>query len=281
MVKSLNWLELRSIPMLTHKTGLARQQLESDLRRAVQNGELSLHYQPIVGLHWHGVTSCEALMRWTSESRGSVSPAEFIPVAEDIGLIGQMGEWAIWQACKDAARWPDKIKVAVNLSADQFAGSELLMAARHALEKSGLEPSRLSFEVTETLMLQDSAATLKTLTELRQMGIEIALDDFGTGYASLNYLRSFPFDKLKIDQVFVRDLKHRIECDAIVRAVVDLARSLGMRSVAEGVETLDHLRQVSIAGCDEVQGYFFSRPVEAGNVLDAITQCDMKLQLAA
>ena len=255
----------------------ARRQLEIDLRRAVDAGELTLNYQPILDLKAMKVASCEALMRWKHPQRGMISPAEFIPVAEEIGLIDQMGKWALDQACRDAMRWPNFVKVAVNLSADQFVGSGLLDAAKEALEKSGLPASRLELEVTEGLLLQDNASTLATLSALRSLGIGIALDDFGTGYASLSYLRSFPFDKIKIDQSFVRDLPSREDCVAIVQAVVNLAKSLGMRTVAEGVETAEHLERVAQAGCDEVQGYYFSRPVSADVFTDVLGTCSERL----
>ncbi len=259
----------------------ARRQLEIDLRRAVEAGELTLFYQPILDLGLRKVSSCEALMRWNHPERGMISPAEFIALAEEIGLIGRMGEWALKQACSDAVSWPQHIKVAVNLSANQFSTSDLVAATSSALAASGLLASRLELEVTESLLLQDNVSTLATLRALRDLGVSIALDDFGTGYASLSYLRSFPFDKIKIDQSFVRDLPSRGDCVAIVRAVVDLAKTLGMRSVAEGIETMEHLDQVAAAGCDEAQGYYFSRPVPAASIAEAIAGCGVRLDRAA
>ena len=204
---------------------------------------------------------CEALMRWTHAVRGPVSPAVFIPVAEEMGVIDALGAFALSRACTDAAGWPGGIKVAVNLSAVQFADRELAATVMRVLAATGLPAHRLELEITETVLMRDDAATIATLEQLRAAGIAIALDDFGTGFSSLNYLRRFPFDKIKIDQSFIRDLPSRTECVAIVRAVADLAKTLGMRTVAEGVETADHLNRVVQAGCDQVQGYLISRPV--------------------
>lgn len=213
-------------------------------------------------------------MRWRHPERGMVSPAEFIPLAEDIGLIGAMGEWALRQACRDAAGWPGDIMVSVNVAATQFTTSDMVSAVRLALHSSGLAAARLELEVTETIMLKDNAATIDALRALRDMGISISLDDFGTGYASLSYLRSFPFDKIKIDQCFVRDIATRADCFSIVQAIVSLARSLGMASVAEGIETADVLEKIIAAGCDEAQGYYFSRPVAAGDLAEALRNAE-------
>jgi EAL domain-containing protein (putative c-di-GMP-specific phosphodiesterase class I) len=207
-------------------------------------------------------------MRWRHPERGMISPAEFIPLAEETGLIGALGLFALRRACCEAAHWPGDIRVAVNLSAAQFMAPDFARVVKRELDAAGLKPHRLELEVTETLLLQDNVKTKDALHELRAMGIAIALDDFGTGYASLSYLRSFPFDKIKIDQTFVRDLPARPDCVAIVRAVSGLARDLGMKTVAEGVETPDHLARVMEAGCDEAQGYLFCRPVPAGDLLE-------------
>lgn len=250
-----------------------RCQLDQALRSALANNELELYYQPIVDLGTGRVTSCEALMRWRHPERGMIPPSIFIPLAEDIGLIGEIGEWSLMRACRDAASWPEHIKVAVNLSAVQFASGSLVDAVKVALRSSGLMPQRLVLEVTETLLLEDDARTIDMLNEIESMEVSIALDDFGTGYASLAYLRSFPFDKIKIDQTFVRDIEHREDCVAIVRAVTSLAHTLGMRTVAEGVETIEHLEKVAGAGCDEVQGYLFSRPVPASDILEVVRVC--------
>ena len=258
-----------------------RRELELALKSALANGELELHYQPIVDLGSGRVTSCEALMRWRHSRRGMIPPGLFIPIAEDIGLIGELGEWALERACRDALVWPDAIKVAVNLSVAQFASKRLDEVVRRVLRMTGLAADRLVLEVTETLLLKDDARTLEVLNAIDEMGVSIALDDFGTGYASLSYLRSFPFDKLKIDQTFVRDIELREDSVAIVRAITTLARSLGMRTVAEGVETVDHLEKVAGAGCDEAQGYLFSRPVPAGDIAGVIEACGRAVSRAA
>jgi len=245
----------------------AKRLLELDLRQAVTAGEFELHYQPLVNLSSGSVTVFEALLRWNHPQRGRVAPDEFIPLAEETGQIVPLGCWALLQACRDAAGWPAAIKVAVNLSAVQFKGAGLVAAVAHALASSGLEPERLELEITETALLHDSAVTLGILRELRALGVRIAMDDFGTGYSSLGYLRSFPFDKIKIDQCFVRDIETSADCKAIVRAVTGLGQSLGIATTAEGVETWEQLDQVRAEGCEEVQGYVFSRPVPAADVL--------------
>lgn len=244
-----------------------RRHLERDLRTALSKGQLELHYQPIVDLKQAAVTSLEALMRWHHPELGTIAPGEFIPVAEETGLIVEMGAWALRQACKDAATWPDQTKVTVNLSAIQFEDDDLYEVVTDALRESGLDAHRLELEITESVLLRDEAKVHEVLHKLRGMGVQIALDDFGTAYASLSYLRSFPFDKIKIDRSFIRDLDgpQRSDCVAIIHAVAGLARRLQMGSVAEGVETLDHLETVSMAGCD-VQGFFFSEPVPASEV---------------
>lgn len=258
-----------------------RCQLDQALRTALANDELELYYQPIVDLRTGRVTSCEALMRWRHPERGMIPPGIFIPLAEDNGLIGEIGEWSLMRACRDAATWPEDVKVAVNLSAVQFASGSLVDAVQLALRSSGLVPQRLVLEVTETLLLEDDARTIDMLNQIEGMEVSIALDDFGTGYASLSYLRSFPFDKIKIDQTFVRDIEHREDCVAIVRAVTSLAHTLGMRTVAEGVETVEHLEKVAGAGCDEVQGYLFSRPVPASEISEVIRSCGGRNRCAA
>ena len=255
----------------------ARRNLAGDLAKAVSRGELELHYQPIVSLAARRVEGCEALIRWRHPERGLVSPAEFIPVAEETGLICEIGAWALRQACAAASQWPGELKVAVNLSVAQFSGPDLATIAGEALEESGLAPSRLELEVTETLLLGDEPQTVELLHRLKSLGIAIALDDFGTGYSSLSHLRSFPFDKIKIDQSFVRELPQRRNCEAIVGAVARLASSLSMTTVAEGVETVDHLARVKAAGCDAVQGYLFSRPIPDSALRDAIAEIDEQL----
>ena len=202
----------------------------------------------------------EALLRWRHPSLGMISPARFIPIAEETGLIARIGEWVLWQACHDAATWPENVAVAVNLSPVQFRSSNLVQTVRSSLDASGLPPQRLELEITESALLKDSDKVLATLHELRDLGVEIALDDFGTGYSSLSYLRSFPFDKIKIDQSFVREMDCRPDCLAIVQSVAQLAQKLGMATTAEGVETLEQLDQVRKAGCTQAQGYYFDQP---------------------
>ena len=248
------------------KTG-DRHQLEKDLDKALTRGELELRYQPIVNLDQKAVTGLEALMRWDHPERGLIEPSEFIPIAEETGLIVQMGEWALRQACLDALAWPEDVKVTVNLSAVQFASGDVYKAVKSALDDTGLKSSRLELEITESVLLRDEAKVHEVLDKIHGLGVQIALDDFGTAYASLSYLRSFPFDKIKIDRSFVRNLDspQRADCVAIIHAVAGLAKQLQMGAVAEGVETLDHLRTVTMAGCD-VQGFYFSKPVPARQV---------------
>jgi EAL domain-containing protein (putative c-di-GMP-specific phosphodiesterase class I) len=195
-----------------------------------------------------------------------VSPAEFIPVAEATGLIVPLGEWVIRQACADAAKWPREAKVAVNISPAQFVSQTLAQIVVSALAETGLSPRRLEIEITESVLLTDNEATLATLHQLRELGVRIAMDDFGTGYSSLSYLRSFPFDKIKIDRSFVREISETDDSMAIVKAVAMLGASLGMTTTAEGVETADQLQKVREQGCVEVQGYYFSRPVPQSEI---------------
>jgi diguanylate cyclase len=244
----------------------ARRLLELDLRKALVAGEFVLHYQPLVDLRSGAVAGFEALLRWRRPARGTVPPGEFVPLAEEIGLIVPIGGWVLRRACADAAGWPEEVKVAVNLSAVQFRGETLVPAVAAALAASGLRPERLELEITEGVLLRDSEATLATLRELRRLGVRIAMDDFGTGYSSLGYLRSFPFDKIKIDRSFVADVATSRDCQAIVRAVTGLADSLGIVTTAEGVETREQIEQLRAEACTEVQGYYFSPPVPAGEV---------------
>ncbi len=236
-----------------------RRQLEADLREALVNGELEMHYQPLISLASNRVTAVEALMRWTHPERGPVSPGVFIPVAEQIGLIGRLGAWALRQACADAVAWPDHVRVAVNISAAQFRSDSLLLDVVSALSQSGLSGRRLEVEITESIILSDTAATFEKLQSLRKLGVHVAMDDFGTGYSSLSYLRRFPFDRIKIDQYFVRDLPQQNDAVAIVRAIIGLGRSLGMEVTAEGVETTEQLDRLRAEGCTDVQGWLFSK----------------------
>ena len=243
-----------------------RRVLEMALRKAFDNGEFELYYQPVVNLDKGQVRCCEALLRWHHPERGMVSPAEFIPIAEEIGLIVALGEWVIRQACEDAAKWPGEICVAVNLSPTQLSSKGLLPAVLGALASSRLPPHRLEIEITEAVLMQNSEVNLRTLHQLRALGIRISMDDFGTGYSSLSTLRSFPFDKIKIDRCFIKGLGDNSESDAIVRAVAGLADNLGMTTTAEGVETEQQLGRVRDLGCTDVQGFFFSPPVPVSDL---------------
>jgi diguanylate cyclase (GGDEF)-like protein/PAS domain S-box-containing protein len=237
----------------------SRRKIELDLRDAIQNDVLRPYYQPLIDLSTGRITGFEALVRWPHAERGMISPAEFIPVAEDTGLINALGGLMLRRACMDAAIWPDEVRVAVNLSPLQFRGGNLLSVVMDALKQSGLPPKRLELEITETLLLEKSSQVLATLHALRALGVRISMDDFGTGYSSLSYLRSFPFDKIKIDQSFVRDLGANPDAQAIVRSIISLGMGLGVTITAEGVETEAELSCLRSEGCHEGQGFLFSR----------------------
>jgi len=236
----------------------ARRELDMDLRKALANGEFGLHYQPLVNIENNEITAFEALLRWNHPVRGLVPPAEFIPIAEETGLIIPLGEWVLRGACQETANWPTNIKVAVNLSPAQLNSRNFTDVVVNALAASGVSANRLQLEITETVLLQNTFNTLATLQKLRALGVQIALDDFGTGYSSLSYLRSFPFDKIKIDRSFIQDLMSGTEPLAIVHAIAGLAKSLNMISTAEGVETTQQLEALQALGCIEMQGYLFS-----------------------
>jgi len=236
----------------------ARRELDMDLRKALANGEFGLHYQPLVNIENNEITAFEALLRWNHPVRGLVPPAEFIPIAEETGLIIPLGEWVLRGACQETANWPTNIKVAVNLSPAQLNSRNFTEVVVNALSASGMSANRLQLEITETVLLQNTFNTLATLQKLRALGVQIALDDFGTGYSSLSYLRSFPFDKIKIDRSFIQDLMSGTEPLAIVHAIAGLAKSLNMISTAEGVETTQQLEALQALGCIEMQGYLFS-----------------------
>jgi diguanylate cyclase (GGDEF)-like protein/PAS domain S-box-containing protein len=240
--------------------------MELELRGAIARHEFELYYQPQVSLVTNKVTGFEALLRWHHPARGLVSPTDFIPVAEETGIIVAIGEWVLRTACFEAQGWPCGISVAVNLSPIQFKTGDLVASVQTALATSGLQPHRLELEITESVFLGATAGTMKALTAFRTMGISVALDDFGTGYSSLSYLRSFSFNKIKIDRSFVQDMITSKESISIVRAVTGLGQSLGMQTIAEGVETKEQLDKLREEGCTEVQGYFFSRPRPAGEV---------------
>ncbi|WBO21494.1 putative bifunctional diguanylate cyclase/phosphodiesterase [Sphingomonas abietis] len=243
-----------------------RRQMELDLREALHNGQFRLDYQPIFDLKADRICGFEALMRWEHPRRGLVSPAEFIPVAEESGLIVAMGEWAMHEACREAIRWPDPLRVAVNVSAIQFRNSGFADIVVQALARSGLDPHRLEIEITESIFLEGSGPTLDLLHKLHALGCRIALDDFGTGYSSLSYLRSFPFDKIKIDRSFVINVADDVGAAAIVRAIVDLAGALDMETTAEGVEDSEQLAALRSQGCSSIQGFLFSRPLTTEGV---------------
>jgi diguanylate cyclase (GGDEF)-like protein len=248
----------------------ARRALEADLRGALARSEFELMYQPLVDAGHGATTGFEALLRWHHPGRGMVPPDEFIPLAEETGLIRQIGAWALERSCADAAGWASSsIKVAVNLSPVQFQGGTLVGAVRHALAASGLPASRLELEVTESMLLQDTEATLGTLHQLRALGVGISMDDFGTGYSSLSYLQRFPFTKIKIDRSFISGLAQERSSLEIVRAVVSIGRALRMTILAEGVETEEQLRLLRSEGCDEVQGFLLGRPARNTQLLKA------------
>ncbi|MEZ2146709.1 EAL domain-containing protein [Bradyrhizobium sp. DN5] len=244
----------------------ARRLLEMDLRAALQRDEFEVYYQPIRDVASGRVVAFEALLRWNHPQRGLIAPISFIPLAEETGLIVQLGEFVLRSACTDAATWPDDVDVAVNLSPVQFKSPHLVASVTEALTASGLDARRLELEITESVLLQNSDATLATLHELRAMGVRISLDDFGTGYSSLSYLRSFPFDKIKIDRSFVSELATREDSMAIIRAVTGLGRSLGIVTTAEGVENDAQLELLRREGCTQAQGYLFSKPRPASDV---------------
>lgn len=258
----------------------ARRALEEALRQALQGDELEVYYQPIVNLKSMEIVSFEALLRWDHPGRGRVSPAEFIPVAEETGLIVAIGEWVLRRACADAAQWPNGTRVSVNLSAVQLRNSDFTQTVFGALAAAKLPADRLELEITESVLLQDSDATLTTLHKLRGFGIRTCMDDFGTGFSSLSYLRSFPFDKIKIDRTFVKDMVGQEDCRAIVTSITHLGQSLNMTTTAEGVETREQLEAVMAVGCTEVQGYYFGQPTSAQNVAQAFSRLE-KIRLAA
>ena len=238
----------------------ARQKLESDLRDALTNGEFELYYQPVVDLRTNDVNGCEALLRWHHPERGLVAPAEFIPVAEESGIITPLGEWVLQQACADAACWPEHMHVAINLSPIQLKSGKLVPLVMRSLAATGMSARRLELEITETVLMQNTFSTLATLHQLHDIGVRIAMDDFGTGYSSLSYLRSFPFDKIKIDRSFIENISENDGCVTIVQSITSMAHRLGMKTIAEGIETEDQRTKVQELGCDEMQGYLFSRP---------------------
>ncbi|WP_244413913.1 putative bifunctional diguanylate cyclase/phosphodiesterase [Methylorubrum extorquens] len=244
----------------------ARQRLVQDLRNALTRDELRLDYQPFVRSETGVISGCEALLRWRHPERGMISPAEFIPLAEESGLIVPIGMWVIQQACREAASWPSTHRISVNVSPVQFRSRDLPQVILAALTSSGLAPARLEVEVTEAVLIDDADTALDILRQIRSLGVRVALDDFGTGYSSLSYLRRFPFDKIKIDRSFVRELDTRHDSQVIVQAIHDMAQGLGMTVTAEGVETEDQAKRLRQTGCEELQGFLYSRPRPASEL---------------
>jgi diguanylate cyclase (GGDEF)-like protein len=244
----------------------ARRILETDLRQAIQDGGFEVYYQPCLGLANNEITGCEALLRWRHPERGMISPAEFVPIAEETGLINPLGEWVLSTACAEAATWPEHIRLAVNVSPVQFKSGTLALKVIAALAASGLAASRLELEITEAVLIRDDDAALAVLHQLRAIGVRIALDDFGTGYSSLSYLQRFPFDKIKIDRCFVTDLAEPEGSSCIVQAVVNIAAERRMTTTAEGVETEQQRDLLRALGCSEMQGYLFSPPKPAAEI---------------
>jgi diguanylate cyclase (GGDEF)-like protein len=237
-----------------------RHEIEADMRLGLARGEFELHYQPVVDVRTRSVSGVEALVRWRHPEHGLMPPARFIPLAESTGLIIPLGEWVLHQACRDAMAWPSHVTVAVNLSAVQFRKCNLLDAILSALSESGLPPHRLEIEVTETVLLEKDTDHIALLHRLKEIGVSVALDDFGTGYSSLSYLTMFPFDKIKIDQSFIKEMAERADCAAIVCSVIGLGRSLDMTTTAEGVETEEQFEIIRAAGVTLAQGYLFGKP---------------------
>ncbi len=248
----------------------ARLELENALRRALERGEFELHYQPVVDLASGRMKSVEALIRWRHPQRGLVPPAEFIPVAEETGLIAPIGEWVLRTACRQChechpAGHPP-LRLAVNVSPRQFERGQILATVTQVLAETGFDPRRLDLEITETLLMQNAETVLKTMRELGALGIQFSIDDFGTGYSSLSYLKHLPIGRVKIDKSFVDDIPADPNDAAIVKAIISMARSLGLQVIAEGVETETQLEFLRAHGCDAIQGYYFSRPLPAGEL---------------
>jgi predicted signal transduction protein with EAL and GGDEF domain len=258
-----------------------RRAIEADLRTALAAGQLELHYQPLVDISGNRVSGFEALLRWRHPIKGMIPPGDFIPIAEATGLIIPIGEWVLRTACAEAATWRDEMTVAVNLSAIQFRALNLVNTVIGALAHSGLAPERLELEITETVLLAETETTLATLHKLRDFGVRIALDDFGTGYSSLSYLRGFPFDKIKIDRSFVKDLSDRVDCTAIIAAISGLAKSLGMTTTAEGVETQQQLEFLRLQGCTQAQGFLFSPAMPRAGLAELVGKINRHADKAA
>ncbi|WP_086996587.1 putative bifunctional diguanylate cyclase/phosphodiesterase [Rhizobium sullae] len=244
----------------------ARHALEADLRLALQNDEFELHYQPLYDLRQQRICGFEALVRWNHPTRGRVAPMEFIPLAEEVGLVVDIGRWVLKKACSEAACWPEDIKIAVNVSAIQFTSSDLLADVDEAVAEAAISPARLELEITESVLMENLGDTLPILHALKERGTRISMDDFGTGYSSLSYLSSFPFDKIKIDKSFVSGIAENKEAYAIMHAIILLGDALGMRVTVEGVETAEQKSLLESEECDEIQGYYISPPAPAPDV---------------
>ena len=264
----------------------ARRMLELDLRQAIADGGFEaggfeVYYQPLLNLRDDSIVGCEALLRWHHPERGMISPADFIPVAEEIGVISQLGEWVLSTACAEAASWPDEVRIAINVSPAQFRGASLPLKVAAALATSGLPARRLELEITEAVLIRDDETALGIMQDLREIGVRIALDDFGTGYSSLSYLQRFPFDKIKIDRSFVKDIADAHGSSSIVQAVVNIAASRQMTTTAEGVETLPQKELLRALGCTEMQGYLFSKPKPAAEVREILSRGTARAGAAA
>jgi predicted signal transduction protein with EAL and GGDEF domain len=244
----------------------ARREMEAELRAALARNELEVHYQPIIDVKSQGLFGVEALVRWNHPVRGAIPPSEFIPLAEETGLINALGEWVLRRACADAVGWPAHVKVAVNISPIQFRKSNLLDVILCVLVETGLPPSRLELEITETTLLENEAQHLAIMRRLKSLGVAITLDDFGTGYSSLSYLTMFPFDKIKIDRSFTRNLTQRADCAAIISSVLALAAGLELPTVAEGVETEQQFEILRASGVQYAQGYLFGAACRASEL---------------
>jgi EAL domain-containing protein (putative c-di-GMP-specific phosphodiesterase class I) len=243
--------------------------LQEDLRLAIQRDELVLHYQPQAQINGT-ITGFEALVRWHHPRHGLVPPSTFIPLAEESGLIVEMGEWILREACREAASWPSQLQIAVNLSPAQFMHGDLVSLVHSILLETGLAPGRLELEITEGVLIGDFTRAVAVLRRLKNMGVRIAMDDFGTGYSSLSYLQSFAFDKIKIDKAFIANLDHSQQSATIIRAVIALGRGLNVPVTAEGVETEEQLKFLAAEGCDEIQGYLIGRPQPIADYADVV-----------
>ncbi len=248
---------------------VARREIETGLRTAIQKNELELFYQPQIDLATNSIKSVEALLRWNRTTGGPITPDEFIPIAEECGLIIPIGDWVIRQACRQAKEWPE-LTFAVNVSPVQFRQGNLVDTVRNALEVEGIDPARLEIEITEGVLLSHTDEAISVLSDLQAMGVKIAMDDFGTGYSSLSYLRRFPFDKIKIDRSFTKDLGSSLEADSIIEAIIAIGASMGMTSNAEGVETIEQANFLRNHGCKEVQGFYFSKPLPSASISELL-----------